>query len=222
VADGASESSFAGLWARLLTEGFVQAEADAANGWLGPLRRRWAAEVEPLELPWYAEEKREQGAFATFLGLVIRPPRESLGGRWQALAIGDSCLFQVRQDHLLAAFPVECAADFSNVPQLLRSRATGAGTKPKVEWGKWEPGDRLFLMTDALAQWFLSRHEAKANPWHSLARRLEHPDAQVVLTEYIGKLRDQKELKNDDVTVILVELAPATTAAPPAASSEGE
>ena len=67
--------SFAGLWARLLAEGFVAARRprDLA-GWLGDARRRWAAEVMGLELPWYAEMKREQGAFATFLGLACGRP----------------------------------------------------------------------------------------------------------------------------------------------------
>src|SRR4051794_29142331 len=61
VADGASESSFAGQWARLLAEGFVAPGARPWRGadWLTAPRRRWAAEVLPLPLPWYAEAKRE-------------------------------------------------------------------------------------------------------------------------------------------------------------------
>src|SRR5262249_12712246 len=64
VADGASESSYAGLWAQLLAGGFVQdvrrpwGRAD----WLEPLQRRWSDEVDGVDLPWYAEVKREQGA----------------------------------------------------------------------------------------------------------------------------------------------------------------
>src|SRR5262249_47193483 len=70
VADGASEASFAALWARLLVEGFLAATGRPWRdlGWVGPLRGRWAAEVDGRPLPWYAEEKRELGAFATFLG----------------------------------------------------------------------------------------------------------------------------------------------------------
>src|SRR5438309_355857 len=72
VADGASESSFAGRWARLLVEGFVGGAQDPWGAdWLVPLRRRWVEEVAPLPLPWYAEAKREQGAFATLLGVAL-------------------------------------------------------------------------------------------------------------------------------------------------------
>src|SRR4051794_41014129 len=75
VADGASESAFAGLWARLLAEGFVAARRPRAfAGWRGGPRRRWAAGVMGLELPWYGEMKRAEGAFATLLGLALRPP----------------------------------------------------------------------------------------------------------------------------------------------------
>src|SRR5262249_58048077 len=71
VADGASESSFAASWARLLVEGFVGTVGKPWQNldWLDPLRQRWADEVDGLSLPWYAEAKREEGAFATLLGL---------------------------------------------------------------------------------------------------------------------------------------------------------
>src|SRR5262245_47644955 len=66
VADGASESAFAGLWARLLVEGFLTARRPRdLRDWLGDARGQWSAEVMGLKLPWYVEMKREQGAFAT-------------------------------------------------------------------------------------------------------------------------------------------------------------
>src|SRR5262245_60712282 len=60
VADGASESSFAALWARLLVEGFVKPikKPPAGSNWLEPLQKAWAAEVDGKPLPWYAEDKR--------------------------------------------------------------------------------------------------------------------------------------------------------------------
>src|SRR3954452_15093376 len=87
VADGASESSFAGLWARLLVEGFVK-EAQKPweeTSWLQPLHQRWSAEVNGRPLPWYAEMKRQEGAFATLLGFALRRP-----DHWRAVAVADS------------------------------------------------------------------------------------------------------------------------------------
>src|SRR5262249_10571454 len=124
IADGASESSFAAAWARLLAEGFVGAAGKPWRDldWLDPPRRRWADEVDGLSLPWYAEMKREAGAFATLLGLALRPPREGRRGEWRALAVGDSCLFRTRGGRLLKAFPVTASADFDNQPHLIGSR----------------------------------------------------------------------------------------------------
>ncbi len=51
VADGATETSFAGLWAKLLVEGYSEKTA------LAQLRERWNADVRQKDLPWYAEEK---------------------------------------------------------------------------------------------------------------------------------------------------------------------
>src|SRR5437763_357861 len=68
IADGATESSFAGCWAKLLVEGFVHSPAQPWKwaDWLPPLQQRWLAEVGARPRPWYAETKFEEGAFATF------------------------------------------------------------------------------------------------------------------------------------------------------------
>jgi len=146
VADGASESSFAASWARLLVEGFVGVVGKPWQNldWLHPLRQRWANEVDGLSLPWYAEAKREEGAFATLLGLAIRPPRERRGvsppvpGVWRALAVGDCCLFRTRAGRLLQAFPVTASADFDNRPRLLGSRASHPSSLPPPRSGEGE------------------------------------------------------------------------------------
>src|SRR6202790_423862 len=96
IADGASESSFAGRWAQLLTEAFLAAPRPSdLPEWLAEPQRRWSAEVLGVELPWYAEMKREQGAFATFLGLGVLRPTAERAGKWRAVAVGDSCLIRV-------------------------------------------------------------------------------------------------------------------------------
>jgi hypothetical protein len=210
VADGASESSFARRWAELLVEGFVgSADDEVTPGWLAPLRRRWAAEVDALELDWFAEEKRALGAFATFLGLILRKQARGQEGRWQALAVGDSCLFQVRRGRLVGSFPVRRSADFCIRPALLGSRgAAGRSASGQVvsQAGRWEAGDRFFLITDALAEWFLRNHEGGHKPWQTLARLLAGTDGE--LTRFVEQLRSQKEIKNDDVTLLMVVLKP--------------
>ncbi len=192
VADGASESSFAGLWARLLVEGFVH----PTPGWLAAARQAWAARVDGQPLPWYAEAKRDDGAFATFVGLVIAD------GRWHAMAVGDACLFHTRGDRLLAAFPLGRSSDFGNRPRLIGSRppANPANEAHTEGGGEWEAGDHFLLMTDALAQWFLRRHEANGRPWEEL--NLED----TAFAEWVSERRRRGELRNDDVTVMMIDV----------------
>jgi hypothetical protein len=207
VADGASESSYSGLWARLLAEAFVAARRPwDAPAWLDFPRRRWSTEVDGLQLAWYAEMKREQGAFAALVGLAVRPPGPGEPGRWRALAVGDSCLVRLREGRSPHAFPLMRSSEFGNQPHLLGSRA-GPAPEPILDRGSCRAGDRLFLMTDALAQWFLLRCEEGGRPWEDLGRPLGEPDE--AFSAWIEERRDRDGLRNDDVTLLAVGPIPA-------------
>jgi hypothetical protein len=203
VADGASESAFPGLWARLLAEGFVAARRprDFA-GWLGGPRRRWSAEVMPLELPWYGEMKRAEGGFATLLGLLVRPPAPGRPGRWRAAAVGDTCLVRVRGGRRVQSFPVKRSSDFGNEPRLIGSR--GEPPRPEYASGSLRSRDRLFLMTDALAQWFLREAEEGGRPWDALSSLLGAEDPEAAFAGWVADQRQAGRLRNDDVTLLVV------------------
>lgn len=200
IADGASEGAQTGLWARLLVEAFVGAEGGigAWANWLSGARDRFADAVRPVaEVPWFLDAALRQGAFATFLGLAV----DECG--WDALAVGDSCLFQVRDNALAQVFPVGRAADFGNTPPLVGSRGA-VGLNCVRRRGDWRGGDRLWLMTDALAQWFLGQAEVAARPWVVLDRLLA--DGPSAFTGWIEDLRGLRRLRNDDVTLLAVSL----------------
>jgi hypothetical protein len=206
VADGATESAFAGVWARLLVEAFV-ASAAGAEGmpWLGAAQERWAASVRRApgdpEPPWYLDTGLRQGAFATFLGVVVD------GDGWQALAVGDSCLFQVRGEGLVEAFPVGRSHDFGPTPWLVGSRpapAAAAGAQGVRRRGGCRAGDRLWLMTDALSQWFLAEVEAGRRPWQAVDRLLSAGPA--AFAGWVEDLRGLRRLRNDDVTLLAVSV----------------
>jgi hypothetical protein len=197
VADGASESSFAGEWARLLVKAYVKTPGPWSR-WLPAARKRWRDRAESRDLPWYAESKMQDGAFAALLGLAFK------GGRWRAESVGDSCLFVVRQDRLLRSFPMRSAGDFDNRPSLLGSQPR-TSDQPLARrtrlHGDCRLGDIVYLMTDAMAQWFLERVEAKAQPWEVL-RTLR---SQKHFGEVVERLRSGGEMRNDDVTLVRIE-----------------
>ena len=214
VADGATETSFSGLWADLLARGFCKGrlDPDALAAGLPRLQRVWRRLVGSRPLPWYAEEKARSGAFAAVAGLTLLPTtagvgEELPGGRWQALALGDSCLFQVRDDAFVA-FPVAHSTEFGNRPALLSSNpAANAGLADRLPCaaGDWLPGDRFYLMTDALACWFLQATEADERPCDVL-RELAATGGSAGFAGWVDALRAGGGLRNDDVTLVMVEV----------------
>ena len=202
VADGASETSFAKQWAELLVERFVRQPASAADlrEWVAPLQAAWVGEHQGKATAWYAEEKAREGAFSSLLGVAIE------ADRWRALAVGDSCLFVVRAGKLLRAFPLARAEQFNNSPVLLSSVARSnqrVWDDVRSDEGELQVRDQLLLMTDALAQWFLVEAEMGRRPWAALARAAS-PEA---FGAFVDCLRGGGALRNDDVTLVRVEVA---------------
>jgi len=211
VADGATESCFAGLWARLLVEEFVHNTQCGVEQWaehLSAIREQWWASVSGRPLPWYGEAQLEQGAFAAFLGLTLAVSDDSPPA-WQAVAVGDTCLFHTRGATLLAAFPLSESNQFGSAPDLVGSRLpVGKIDEKQVFWrdGSGQHHDRLWMMTDALARWCLSEHEAGANPWGEMESLLASSETNEGFAAWIEAARTDRGLHNDDVTLLVIDI----------------
>lgn len=203
IADGATEASFSGLWATMLVRAFCK-------GWLTDtrldasltvLQKKWFQKVSKKPLPWYAEEKMRSGAFSSLLGLTLIKHKLNVihKGRWQAMAIGDSCLFQVRQRRIIKPFPYVESKQFNNNPLLLSSNPVrNMDVKANIVWQKgiWMIGDEFYLMTDALACWLLQTLEDNDSPVELLRDIGDNKQ----FSEIISELRESKRIRNDDVT----------------------
>ena len=207
IADGATETSFSGLWAAMLVRSYCcspQKGRDLHDE-VPRLQANWREQVGRKPLPWYAEQKALQGAFAALLGLtVMAGAMGEIGGRWEVLAIGDSCLFHVRGAEFIGAFPINHAEAFGNRPALLSSNDganSGLAEQQACAVGAWESGDTFYLMTDALAHWFLTRIE-QGDTLRPLPGRLEQSE----FADWIADLRRVGELRNDDVTLLRVHV----------------
>jgi hypothetical protein len=166
------------------------------------LQAVWKQEVGSKPLPWYAEEKLRSGAFSSILGLNVEG-----GGSWSAFAIGDSCLAQVRGEELCACFPIQRSADFSNRPRLVSSISGASGESLEAAMqleGKWQEDDRFYLMTDALACWFLDRAEQGYTPWMDL--ELGSAGHRLRFARWVEMQRGSRTMRNDDVTLLRLEL----------------
>jgi hypothetical protein len=209
VADGATESSFSGIWANQLVRAYCRGQIDPENTTTSLLAKQqgWSRFVGRKPLPWYAEEKIRNGTFSTILGLTLRDTDKSgSSGSWDAFAVGDSCLVHVRSDVILKTFPLSNAAEFNNSPFLLGSNPE---SNKEIELhiqtvnGRWEREDKFYLMTDALAAWFFREVEDNRTPWHTL-RDLDTED--LPFRAWIEDLRTKKQIRNDDVTLYRIEI----------------
>jgi hypothetical protein len=224
IADGATEGMLSGMWARLLVRRFVRQmpEAEDFGQWIKACLRAWEHEkhnyLEERErknkpVQWYEEPGLEAGAFAALLGLVFTSPsgeREAAlsSWNWDALAVGDCFLAQVRDDTCVCMFPFDESAALNNRPFLLSSNPTrNKGIEERFVFtsGEARQGDHFYLMTDALAGWFLRAFERGAVPWGELDTLCE-AERQDAFAEWANERRDAHEMRNDDVTLVRIEI----------------
>jgi hypothetical protein len=205
VADGATEASFADRWARLLVKGFCDGTR------ISELQPLWKQEIAGLELPWYAQEKAEEGAFAALVGLAISDGDTGSGGTWEAQAVGDSIMLHTRQAELLSSFPLSHPDQFNNSPELVSSNPVNCQAPDAMltsSAGQWLPGDEFLLLTDAIGGWALARQKNSGDALAVLATIR----TQQTLNELVDKERAEKtadgrpNMRNDDVTFLRIEL----------------
>lgn len=221
VADGATEASFAGAWAAMLAHAYHRGEIQSVaelHARVESLAQCWWSELRQRELPWYAEAKARQGAFSTLLGLSLfpahplarpdsGPPAGPPSGAWRALAIGDSCLFQVRSGDLMLSLPIVEARQFDHAPRLLSTHAAANADVwdgVVTHAGEWIAGDVFILATDALAHWLLDQHERGHSPWPELLRIANDAQADNAFRAWVAECRANWGLRNDDVTCVVV------------------
>lgn len=215
VVDGATEAYDSIRWVSQLVDSFLgigpvggaPALTDRAmDEWFGLMQDRWVQDAPTAFANVFEERKfRADGSFATLLGCEIH----GLGGprpHWSAVALGDTVLFHVRGARVLAQFPALAAEDFGIDPD-------GVFTQPSARErmrarlrradGPLAVGDRLFLATDALAEWMVRVGRSDADLlWRTLGR-LDHP---VLFRRIVADRRRTGEMKNDDVTLMRVEI----------------
>jgi hypothetical protein len=212
VCDGATDSIFSKLWAQLLAQGYgagkwasdisAQTITDEQNDWHEFLRQQ--------QLPWYAEEKAELGACAALAGLTIMSEPK----KWTALALGDCCVFQIRNGTCVLAFPITTSAKFSNFPLLLCSVAERNSdvfsNKHTIPNGTWQSGDQFFLMSDTVACWFLSQIETGNE--HVVIPALSSVQTLEAFTALVNEARTAVGadgsvlMRDDDVTVTILSV----------------
>ncbi len=205
LSDGATESSFAREWARELVNAFVNRQPwqevyIRAATWLLPLQTSWQQWLEQQNLSWFAKRKAGEGAFATFVCLELFADLS-----WKSLAVGDSCLFVVRDRTLQKSFPLQKSDEFNHRPRLIGTNIKATNIHILQIQGVAQNGDRFYLATDAIACWIFKQIEANQDPW----LKLEQISTEDLFAEWVTTLRDRHEIANDDTTLLCLKIQDA-------------
>ena len=213
MADGATQTSFSGLWARCLIEAcadkklsepiFLQSIENA--------RETWLRSFEGKEIPWHAAEKIRQGAFSAITWLEIQhlPLHPGYAYSWKALAVGDCCLFIARNQSIYLSLPLQNPIDFSLSPTLVptkRERLDSIKGKIQTARGSLKSGDQIILTSDAIAAWIMKQSQLDKLSFLDMIKLIKNAKDGIGFSEWINSLRKSGELKNDDTSVIYIEL----------------
>lgn len=208
VADGATEAFDSRRWAKFLTKcwaaGHQLLTKEEFEPWLGILGNRLEQRWRRMPLPWYAEEKARDGAFAAFVGVAFIGSEYGLA--WQGVALGDSCLLHIRDNAILQAVPIDQPEAFGYHPTLIPSnphRQRGLSEKITLCNGYAEPYDSFLLLTDAIAAWYLQKSKADPKRVGELQQLLDQRDTEG-FSNFIARERTESSLRNDDVALLRI------------------
>jgi serine/threonine protein phosphatase PrpC len=211
VADGATQAFRSGEWAQMLTQAYMQ-RFPAADGlpssprqkvireWFGDQVRIWHDNSPVSTTFWAQDAEQENPPSATFAGLLLTP--HDGAASWEATAIGDCCVFQIRGGRCEKSFPLTSASEFGKSPHLLTTavgRLEGSLDKLRTCTGDARPGDIFVLASDAFSEWLLGLHKYDQEIWGRLGF-FGHQNFRQMMTE----LRDAHAIETDDVSVLVV------------------
>lgn len=150
------------------------------------------------------------GSFSAMVVLELFDRDAAMAGTrtWNAIALGDSCVFHIRADQVLQAIPLTSSSQFNSRPYLI-STQPDQDRELQDRWvtasGEWHVDDCFFLMSDALAAWFLKSIEEGSKPWRLLGD-LGTLDQRTSFADLIKELRSTNQIRNDDVTLLRVNV----------------
>ena len=211
VADGATEAFDAGNWSRRLATSWVTQHGLLSGNdfwqWVITEGEELTASWNGQQLSWYSEAKQRIGSFAAFVGLEL--DFDTPKPVWTAIALGDSCLIHVNGDQVLDSFPISSSTGFGSAPVLAPSCAANnqhAFHEVAVTSGTLSKGDELWLLSDAVASWYLMLSEERDVETRSEFRELLDDDSNEPLVEFLELQRSSGRLKNDDVAIVRLML----------------
>ena len=215
LADGAGSSLYPKKWAEILVQSFC---ADLDNPiakirtdhqeWLKSSQEQWrkyylAKLTNPNKKWWEKGSQLKNCGSATFLGLNLSNNRDRQLTKWEAVVVGDSCLFKLDGNtENLTTFPLNNSQDFKSTTPCWSSLPEYSSCLPLFKEGYYSQGDIFLLATDALSQWILKDYENRSPEWKKIFQLEKMAD----FVGIIEGLRQKNLIKNDDTTAVLIKV----------------
>ncbi len=213
VADGATQTSFSGLWARILVDSCANTNLSEGNFFraVRSAQGSWHEAMKSIELPWHAQEKLRQGAYSALTWLEIKyyPLHPAYAFIWNALAVGDCCLFIARNREFFLSLPIQDHRQFSLSPVLIPSKSEKIDSIKgciQTARGSLKMGDQLLLGSDAISSWLMRRNQEEQLEFLKMLLSTKKSFSSGVFENWIKDQRRKKEIKNDDTSLIFIEL----------------
>lgn len=208
ISDGLSKSFFPKVWAETLVNNWVEKEWESDENYVEHCQQDWLEKVTEIvnkpDTKWFTRNafNRKEAGLATFVGLQFY--EKSKKWYWKANALGDSFLFFVPSN--LKEFETEVLKlssksepiVFDNFPDYLSSIGNKHHGAKQPKGAVLNEGT-FFLMTDALAEWFINEQKNaihKTEVWQS----------QDDFERFIAEERLSK-LGNDDSAILIIKVA---------------
>ena len=211
IADGVTRSFFPKEWATLLVEHFCESINLSSvrtdwKDWIGPIQQKWYEQIKEkvsernlfyLTNPFNAKKS----AASTFIGIKFNKDN----GEWEAMIVGDSCLFH-KSDFGFESYLIENSAGFTNRPEVFASFDKDNHFEPKFIGGDTKPGDTFILATDALAKWILEHKET--GKLDAALDKLKAVETEEKFCQFVHEARHDAAIRlvNDDVTFMLISV----------------
>ncbi|MCM4171853.1 hypothetical protein DHD32_10200 [Arenibacter sp. TNZ] len=208
ISDGVSKSFFPKIWADVLVNKWVGEIWNTDEEFIKECQKDWLQQVTEIvykpDAKWFTTNafNRKESGLATFVGLCFYKKKKDWF--WKANALGDSFLFFVPEK--VRNFSKQCIVlsskkepiIFDNFPDYLSSIGNIHKGKKRFKENPLNPGT-FYLMTDALAEWFLNEKEnaiGKISVWQN----------QKDFERFVDEERLNEKLGNDDSAILIIQI----------------
>lgn len=203
ISDGVSKSFFPKVWSDILVNKYVSQKDSENEEFINECQKEWQSMINTIvsqpETKWFTKSQysRKDPALATFVGLQFN----ELEQKWNAQAQGDSFLFFIQKDSNKIEVQLSSKVEpvvFDNFPDYFSSIGISHRGNKVIKEGTIIEGI-FYLMTDALAEWFLS-------DTRNAIEVLSRIKTQEQFTREIETERTSNRLNDDDSAVLIIEL----------------